>query len=102
MKPTNLTIASEKERKTILYALRHYGHYCSQKYEHLTRKGYKTRYSHEDLEYLKKYIDLCTAIQERIKAEESKDPFCANCKEDHCEVSEDGTCKMIRVYLGKK
>ena len=42
---------------------------------------------------------ICSGLQKRLESEESKDPFCANCKEDHCEVSEDGTCKMIRVYL---
>jgi hypothetical protein len=31
----------------------------------------------------------------------SDNPFCENCKEEHCAVSSDNTCAMIRVYLSK-
>jgi translation initiation factor 2 gamma subunit (eIF-2gamma) len=32
----------------------------------------------------------------------AESPFCVNCKEQDCEVSFDGTCKMVRVYLSAK
>ena len=105
MKPINLTIANEEERKTILNALNHYGNYCLDMYEYAIQKGSsrmrKRPYSHEEIRFMKKRSDLCFAMQERLGSEESNDPFCANCKEDHCEVSDDWMCKMLRVYLGE-
>ncbi len=106
MKPINLTIANEEERKTILNALNYYGNYCLDKYEYALQNGSnkirRRPYLHEEIKFIKKRSDLCFAMQKRLESENSKDPFCTNCKEEHCEVSEDGTCKMIMVYLGKK
>jgi hypothetical protein len=33
--------------------------------------------------------------------DDSNNPFCDNCKEEHCVVSSDNTCAMVRVYLRK-
>ena len=33
--------------------------------------------------------------------DDSDNPFCDNCKEEHCAVSFDNTCSMVRVYLSK-
>ena len=29
-------------------------------------------------------------------------PFCAVCQEKDCEISFDGTCKLLRIYLKAK
>jgi ribosomal protein L37AE/L43A len=36
------------------------------------------------------------------KIESGDNPWCENCKEEHCVVSGDGTCAMIRFYLKSK
>lgn len=39
----------------------------------------------------------------RIEVMNENNPFCNACKEEHCEISNDGKCEMIRQYLkGKK
>ncbi len=43
---------------------------------------------------------ICTdlgIVENIVNVTES--PFCENCKEEHCTVSTDGTCEMIRKYL---
>lgn len=46
---------------------------------------------------------ICTdlgIVENIVNVTES--PFCENCKEEHCTVSTDGTCEMVRVYLSAK
>ncbi len=70
MKPINITIANEEERKTILNALNHYGHYCLDRYDYAAQGG--ARYSRAEMIDIKRRSDLCFAIQERIYGEINK------------------------------
>jgi hypothetical protein len=67
----------------------------------LNTLGLRIKYSmlKRDADKLKSEIRRLKDVKDHLSLE---NPFCENCKETDCSVSNDGTCKMIREYLKTK